>query len=99
MRMIPYLTSLPWSFVKTMNHQNTSPTLVDPTFEFTDATVTPLCLLPADITSLKPFNRVVGLDGAYYRMSYEISMSFGPELEFKLIHEGRLVASVTAKYA
>ena len=59
----------------------------------------PLCLLPADITSLKPFDKAVGMKGVYYSQSYELSMSFGPELEFSLLYEGRVLGSVSAKYA
>jgi hypothetical protein len=51
-----------------------------------------------DITSLKPFEKVVGLNGSYYEKKYELSMSFGPELEFKLIYEGKVLGSVSAKY-
>jgi hypothetical protein len=60
--------------------------------------VVPLCLLPVDLTELKPFQRVVGFKGVFYRVPFDLAVSFGPELEFKLLHDGNVIGSVSARY-
>jgi hypothetical protein len=61
--------------------------------------VVPLCILPVDLSPLKPFKKVLGLQGYFYRVSFDLTVSFGPELVFQLVHEGRVIGSISAKYA
>ena len=68
-------------------------------FDETDQIVVPLCILPVDLSPLKPFKKVLGLQGYYYRVSFDLTVSFGPELLFQLVHEGRVIGSISAKYA
>ena len=60
--------------------------------------VVALCTIEVDLTPLKPFAHKLGSQGFYYEVYYEIGVTFGQELEFKLMSEGRVLASVKAEY-
>ena len=36
--------------------------------------VTPLCLLPVDLTPLKPFEKALGLQGYFYKINFDLSV-------------------------
>lgn len=59
-----------------------------------------LCSLSVDLKQLpeRAFQKKVGWEGVYYRVGYEIAMTFGTELEFKLLWEGDVKGIVKAKY-
>ena len=45
------------------------------------------------------FKMVKGSNGnKYYKVMYELELTFGPELLFKLVNNAKVVASVTANY-
>jgi len=58
-----------------------------------------LCVLPADLTPLKPFEKHSGAKGIYYEVTFDLSMSFGQELEFKLLHNDKVISSICARYS
>lgn len=55
--------------------------------------------MTVDVSSLKPLERKFGSRGFYYEVSYELAVSFGPELVFGLVRQGRVMGSAVAKYA
>lgn len=59
-----------------------------------------LCSVIVDLSPLKPFKTITtSRNSYYYYVNYELGVTFGPELTFSLIHEGRVLKSVVAKYA
>jgi len=45
------------------------------------------------------FQLLRGLNGRkYYKVTYQLELTFGSELLFSLVHEGRILGSVTANY-
>lgn len=69
-----------------------------PKFLGGNGVVTSLCTLTVDLSPLRPFQRLQGKKGWYYQVNYEIGLAFGNELVFALVHNGKLVGSVNAKY-
>jgi len=51
-----------------------------------------------DVSSLKPLQRQYGKSGPYYEVVYELAVNFGPELLFGLVHKGRVMGQVAARY-
>lgn len=58
-----------------------------------------LCSVTVDLKPLRPFARKLGRRGYYYEVEYDLGVIFGPELVFRLIHDGRVMGSAVAKYA
>jgi len=60
-----------------------------------------LCSLPVNHRKIPAaaFKLKTGKTGQkYYVVSYELELTFGSELLFKLVHEGQVIESVTANY-
>jgi hypothetical protein len=59
-----------------------------------------LCSLSVDLKELpeRAFQKKVGWKGVYYKVNYEIAMTFGTELEFKFLWEGDVKGVVKANY-
>lgn len=58
-----------------------------------------LCTVTCDLKPLRPFTRKLGRRGYYYEVEFDLGMIFGPELVFRLVHDGRVMGSAVAKYA
>ena len=58
-----------------------------------------LCTATVDVSVLKPLERKFGKAGFYYEVSYDLAACFGSELIFGLVHEGKVMGHVTAKYS
>jgi hypothetical protein len=71
----------------------------DPAPKYDNDSVVILCVLPADLTPLKPFEKHSGAKGIYYEVTFDLSMSFGQELEFKLLHNDKVISSICARYS
>jgi hypothetical protein len=57
-----------------------------------------LCKCTVDLRPLRPFTRRLGSQGYYYEVDYDLGVTFGPELIFKLVRDGKVMGSVVAKY-
>jgi len=60
--------------------------------------VTRLCRLKVDLRPLLPFKKMLGSLGYYHEAVYDIYLNFGPELWYGLVHDERILGSMTAKY-
>ena len=59
-----------------------------------------LCSVIVDLSPLKPFKTITNSRNPYYYyVNYELGVTFDSELTFSLIHEGRVLKSVVAKYS
>ena len=97
-----YLTRVPCTFVRMRIPQIILGRQVDifKSFKLTNL-VKVLCELPVNHRNIpaSAFKLMTGKHGnKYYKVSYELELHFGTELSFKLVHQGRVIGSVTANY-
>ena len=62
--------------------------------------VTPLCKVTVDLRKLPPraFQKKERSSGSFYQVKYYLSVTFGSELIFKFLYEGRVVGSAISHY-
>jgi hypothetical protein len=65
---------------------------------FAQLVVSKLCQLRVDLTPLKPFKTGYGASGLYYIATFELVVSFGPEIKYGLAKDGQILGSISTNY-
>jgi hypothetical protein len=63
--------------------------------------VTELCQVSSDLRKLpkSAFQRLHGTQGWYWQVDYHLGITFGPELIFKFLYQGKVIGSANARYS
>lgn len=95
-------TALSWLMIctsqKAMKHPPTWNLRVITRCLLFDKIVQSRCSVESDLSSLRPFALKQGRKGSYYEVEYDLGVTFGPELEFKLVHRGRVIGRAVGSY-